>query len=69
MASGPPALGPFIGLYNVTGTWRPVPTDRLHPAGLDVDQSYDWIGGEPPHRGGDGRVWLSPYAAQWLTAD
>ncbi|HYO33716.1 MAG TPA: alpha-amylase family protein [Nocardioidaceae bacterium] len=65
----PHALGPFIGLYNVTSTWRPVPPDRLYASGLDIDRCFDWIGAEPPHRGGDGQIWLAPYAAQWLTAD
>jgi amylosucrase len=69
LARRPHALGPFIGLYNVTDSWRPVPPDRLYAAGLGMDRCYDWIGGRPPHRGGDGQIWLSPYAAQWLTAD
>ncbi|MFC5177746.1 alpha-amylase family protein [Nocardioides taihuensis] len=57
------ASGPFVGLYNVTATWRPFPASRLRDAGLAAP--YDAIGGHALTAGDDGLVWLAPYAAVW----
>jgi amylosucrase len=59
-------LGPLLGAYNVTEDWRPVPLPRLYDVGLDAG-CLDRISGDSPHVGGDGQIWLAPYAALWLT--
>ena len=60
-------LGPMLGLYNVTDSWRPYPGSALDALGLagGVDRISD--GRIRP--GGDGNVWLAPYAALWITGD
>ena len=58
------ASGPMVGLYNVSGTSRPVPMERLHAAGLVAP--YDALGGHAVTAGADGVVWLPPYAAWWV---
>ncbi|GAB7189558.1 alpha-amylase family protein [Kineococcus sp. NUM-3379] len=64
-------LGPFLGLYNVTGTWRAVPRGELADHGLDG--ARDVLGtadaarhGAGVHHGGDGDLWLPPWSAAWL---
>ncbi|QTE29598.1 alpha-amylase family protein [Pengzhenrongella sicca] len=57
-------LGPFLALYNVTGTWRPWPGHRL--AELGLGSCVDAISSEPMTVGDDGMVWLPPFAARWL---
>jgi amylosucrase len=56
--------GPFLGLYNVTATWRHWPASRLRELGLEG--ALDALTGEPVPLGGDGDVWLPPYGASWL---
>jgi len=58
--------GPLLGLYNVTGTWRPWPAYRLDGLGLAV--CVDALTDEPVTAAGDGMIWLAPYAARWLVA-
>lgn len=57
-------LGPFLGLYNVTGTWRPWPGHRLAELGLGT--AVDALTGTPATPGDDGLIWLPPFAALWL---
>ena len=58
------ASGPFVGLYNVTKSWRPVSTSLLADAG--IHEPWNALGAHPVHAGEDGHVWLSPYAAWWV---
>ena len=60
-------VGRFVGVYNVTDQWRPWPGHRVHALGMA--EAVDRITGTPIPWGGDGQVWLPPYAALWLTAD
>ncbi len=60
------ASGPMFGLYNVTGTSRPFPLQRLRDHG--IQQPYDAIGGYPVTAGADGIIWLPPYAAWWVAS-
>ena len=57
-------VGPMLGLYNVTSTWRPWPRALLTELGLDG--AVDAMTGAPPHVGDDGDLWLAPYQAAWL---
>ncbi len=59
-------LGPMLQLYNVTDSWRPWPGRRLEEIGLP--HGIDQISGHPIQAGGDGNIWLPPYAGLWLTA-
>jgi len=59
-------LGSFVGLYNVTGTWRSFPGYRLVELGLG--SAVDALTGAPGVLGEDGSIWLGPYAAAWLVA-
>ncbi len=59
-------VGRLVGVYNVTPDWRRWPGHRAHELG--VAGSADAITGEPLPWGGDGDVWLEPYAALWLPA-
>jgi amylosucrase len=58
------AVGPMVGLYNVTGEHRPFPIHRLHEAGLEAP--YEALGGHQVTSGTGGVVWLPPYAAWWV---
>ena len=60
-------VGRFVGVYNVTDQWRPWPGHRVHALGMA--EAVDRITGTPIPWGGDGQVWLPPYAALWHTAD
>ena len=60
-------VGRFVGVYNVTDQWRPWPGHRVHALGMA--EAVDRITGTPIPWGGDGQVWLPPYAALWLTVD
>ena len=60
-------VGPFLGLYNATATWRPWPAHRLHELG--VGGAVDALSGRVPERGGDGDLWLPPYRAVWLAGE
>jgi amylosucrase len=57
-------LGTMVGLYNVSGDWRPWPGGALGESGLRAP--VDAITGEAAGRGEDGNLWLPPYAARWL---
>ncbi|RIJ71004.1 alpha-amylase [Nakamurella silvestris] len=59
-------VGDLLGLYNVTGEWRPYPLSVLD--GLGLGDPVDAITGDTPNRGEDGNLWLPPYAAHWLVA-
>ena len=60
--------GSVLQLYNVTQQWQPVSVDavrgqlRARPGRL-----WDHLSAFAPVSG-DGRLWLAPYAAWWLTA-
>ena len=60
-------VGRFVGVHNVTPEWRCWPGRRVHD--LEVADADDEITGEPLPWGGDGNVWLPPYAVLWLTTD
>jgi amylosucrase len=67
----PHPIGPLLGLYNVTSSWRPVPLRLV--AELGLADGTDAISGRPVRGadgagllGGDGALWLAPYAAHWL---
>ncbi len=63
-------VGPLLGLYNVTAEWRSFPLDRV--AALGLAEGTDAISGRPVQGsseallGGDGALWLAPYAAHWI---
>ncbi len=59
-------VGPLLGLYSVTGDWRPWPAWRLGEYGLD--DPLDALSGTAVHPGDDGNLWLPSYAAWWLLA-
>ncbi|WP_372595284.1 alpha-amylase family protein [Actinotalea sp.] len=59
-------LGTFLGLYNMTGQWRPFPGDRLADLGLDA--ARDLLAGWRIRIEDDGNLWLPPYASRWLVA-
>ena len=60
-------VGRFVGVYNVTPEARPWPGWRASELG--VAGSHDEITGAALPWGGDGDVWLPPYAVLWLTAE
>ncbi|MBC7638789.1 MAG: alpha-amylase family protein [Rhodoferax sp.] len=55
-------VGPMLGLYNMTPDWRAHPADHLESLGA----RWDAITGDVFRPGGDGQVWLPPYAARWI---
>ncbi len=57
-------LGPFVGIYNVTPTWRSWPGWRAPQYGLQ--DPVDVLSGDAVRTGDDGNYWLPPYAAWWL---
>ncbi len=56
--------GPLVGLYNVTGSWRPFRFARLAEAGITTP--YNALGAHDVFAGPEGDVLLSPYAAWWV---
>ncbi len=56
--------GVFVGLYNVTGEWRPFPMDRLRALGLRAP--LDALSGNVVTSGADGVIRLHPHAAWWV---
>jgi amylosucrase len=58
--------GALLELANVTETWRPFPWRRI--AELGLADAYDVLAGAVAEPGGDGNLWLAPYAAVWLVA-
>ncbi len=59
-------LGTFLGLYNMTGEWRPFPAERL--AALGLAGARDLLAGWQVRVEADGNLWLPPYASRWLVA-
>ncbi len=57
-------VGPFVGVFNVTPTWRPWPGWRAPQYGLH--DPVDVLSGDRVHPGDDGNYWLPPYGAWWL---
>jgi amylosucrase len=55
----------MLGLYNVTDSWRSYPARLLETEGLSG--GTDRISGSRIWPGADGKVWLPPYAAMWIT--
>jgi amylosucrase len=58
-------VGRFVGVYNVTPQWRMWPGWRVNELG--VADAVDRITGDALPWGGDGNVWLPPFAVLWLT--
>jgi amylosucrase len=58
-------VGRFVGVHNVTPTWRSWPGHRA--AELGVAHSVDHLTGAPVDRDQGGNVRLAPYAVLWLT--
>ena len=56
--------GPVVGLYNVTAQWRPFAADTF--ARLGMLAPVNALGEHVVSPGGDGQVWLAPYAAWWV---
>ena len=59
-------LGPLLGLYNVTDSYRAYPGALLAEAG--VQRPFDRISGETVEVSPDGLIWLPPYAARWIVS-
>lgn len=58
------ASGPLVGLYNVTGEWRPFDMWRLSELG--IDRPVNALGDHDVTCGADGVIRLAPYAAWWI---
>lgn len=55
-------VGPMVGLYNVSESWRSHPGERFAAHGLGAAQdALDGTGVDT-----DGLLWLAPYAVRWL---
>ncbi|MDQ1739071.1 MAG: amylosucrase, partial [Pseudonocardiales bacterium] len=57
-------LGPLLGLYNVTDSWRPFPVARLDELG--IADAWDALSDTAVPPSEDGNVWLAPYQARWI---
>jgi len=57
-------LGALLGLYNVTGSWRPFPWWRLGELG--ITDPWDALGDTAVKPADDGNLWLAPYQAMWI---
>jgi amylosucrase len=57
-------LGAMLGLYNVTGGWRPFPFWRLDDLG--ITDAWDAISDSAVKPGEDGNLWLAPYQSMWI---
>ena len=57
-------MGPMLGLYNVTDTYRPYPAVHLRDLGLA--DPVDAISGQEVTTSSDDNVWLPPYAFWWV---
>ncbi|MEO6143389.1 MAG: alpha-amylase family protein [Dermatophilaceae bacterium] len=57
-------VGPMVGLYNVTDSWRSWSAARVAERG--VDRPFDAISSRFVEADGDGHLWLPPYSAWWL---
>ncbi|MDQ1720481.1 MAG: amylosucrase [Pseudonocardiales bacterium] len=57
-------LGAFLGLYNVTDSWRPFPRQRLDE--LAITDPWDALSNAAVKPGDDGNLWLAPYQAMWI---
>ena len=60
------ALGPMLGLYNITETPRAVPDWWIREQGIQVELTVDALNGYPPNLTPDGWIWLSTYQPVWL---
>lgn len=58
------ASGVFVGLYNVTGEWRPFDMGRLQ--GLGLRNPVNALRDSAVTCGADGVIRLHPYAAWWV---
>ncbi len=61
------ASGTMVGLYNVTGEWRPFEMWRLHELGFEHPMNA--LGDHRVTCGADGVIRLAPYAAWWIVED
>ncbi len=59
-------LGPLLGLYNVSDSWRPYPASALVALGLG--DGVDVVSGDRVYYGDDSNHWLPPYGFRWLVA-
>ncbi|MEP6631404.1 MAG: alpha-amylase, partial [Lapillicoccus sp.] len=57
-------IGVMVCLYNVTRESRPFPAARVRELGLE--RPWDALSARFVEPDGEGRLWLSPYAAWWL---
>jgi amylosucrase len=57
--------GTLLELYNVSASWQPVSSAAVHEQ--VGPHPRDHISSRGPEPDADGRYWLSPYAAWWLT--
>jgi amylosucrase len=60
------ALGPMLGLYNITETPRAVPGWWIREQGMPAELTIDALNGYPPNLTDDGSIWLSTYQPVWL---
>jgi amylosucrase len=60
------ALGPMLGLYNITETPRAVPGWWIREQGMPAELTVDALNGYPPNLTADGSIWLSTYQPVWL---
>ncbi|HET7398339.1 MAG TPA: alpha-amylase family protein [Intrasporangium sp.] len=56
--------GPMVGVYNVTGSWRPFPVERFRAVGIATP--HEALSGYDVVTGDDGLAFLAPYAAWWV---
>ncbi|SOD71394.1 amylosucrase [Jatrophihabitans sp. GAS493] len=59
-------IGPMLGLYNVTETWRAFPMQVLTNLGLHNPK--DELSGALLVAEPDGNIWLGPYVTRWITS-
>ncbi len=57
-------VGTMLCVYNVTGSWRPLPGAVLRAEGLA--EGVEVLSGAPVHIESDDSAWLPPYAVWWL---
>ena len=57
-------IGPMVCLYNITNETRVFPAGRV--AELGLTEAWDAMSARNVEPDGEGRYWLTPYAAWWL---